>query len=84
MERLVTGFAEVASQVGPRRSDTPEAIADLLALHTETVLTPREAFFAAQEANVGTVRCRPHCRAASAAEGQARRQLMAPVGAEAP
>ena len=35
------------------------------------------------EMNVGTVRCRPHCRAASAAEGQARRRLMAPGGAEA-
>jgi arginine/lysine/ornithine decarboxylase len=54
MERLVVGFEEVASHVG-RRSVDPETgetglIGDLLAVRPETVLTPREAFFAADEA----------------------------------
>jgi arginine/lysine/ornithine decarboxylase len=57
VERLVVGFEEVASHVG-RRSVDPETgetgetglIGDLLAVRPETVLTPREAFFAADEA----------------------------------
>jgi arginine/lysine/ornithine decarboxylase len=51
MERLVAGFAEVASHVG-RQAEGNEAglIADMLALRPETVLTPREAFFAVDEA----------------------------------
>jgi arginine/lysine/ornithine decarboxylase len=53
-ERLVAGFDEVASHAG-RRSVDPETgetglIGDLLAVRPETVLTPREAFFAADEA----------------------------------
>jgi arginine decarboxylase len=51
MERLVAGFAEVAGHVGRRRATRePELIADLLTLRLETVLTPREAFFAVDEA----------------------------------
>ncbi|MGV0744009.1 aminotransferase class I/II-fold pyridoxal phosphate-dependent enzyme [Mycolicibacterium sp. XJ870] len=49
MERLVEGFAEVADwagQAGPDSADDA-VIADLLALRADTVLTPREAFFAA-------------------------------------
>ncbi|MDT5241448.1 MAG: arginine decarboxylase [Mycobacterium sp.] len=54
MERLIVGFEEVATHVG-RRSVDPETgetrlIGDLLAVRPETVLTPREAFFAADEA----------------------------------
>ena len=54
MERLIVGFEEVASHVG-RQSVNPETgetglIGDLLAVRPETVLTPREAFFAADEA----------------------------------
>jgi arginine decarboxylase len=54
VERLIVGFAEVASHVG-RRSVDPETgetglIGELLAVRPETVLTPREAFFAADEA----------------------------------
>jgi arginine decarboxylase len=54
VERLIVGFEEVATHVG-RRSVDPETgetglIGDLLAVRPETVLTPREAFFAADEA----------------------------------
>jgi arginine decarboxylase len=50
MDRLVAGFTEVAGHVGRRDDDAPAALtADLLAVRPETVLTPREAFFAADE-----------------------------------
>jgi arginine/lysine/ornithine decarboxylase len=50
-ERLVTGFAEVASHAGRKSVDAKTGlIGDLLAVRPETVLTPREAFFAADEA----------------------------------
>ena len=51
MERLVSGFAEVAKHVGTRPEGPHTAlIADLLAIRPEAVLTPREAFFAVDEA----------------------------------
>ncbi len=51
MDRLVAGFADVARHVGRRDDDAPSGLtADLLAVRPETVLTPREAFFAADEA----------------------------------
>ena len=51
MERLIAGFDEVAAYVGMRPAgDDSGLIADMLALRAETVLTPREAFFAAEEA----------------------------------
>ena len=51
IDRLTTGFAEVASHAGIRQAGNDGAmIADLLALRAETVLTPREAFFAAEQA----------------------------------
>ena len=51
MERLIAGFDEVAAYVGRRPAgDDSGLIADMLALRAETVLTPREAFFAAEEA----------------------------------
>ncbi|WP_036434906.1 aminotransferase class I/II-fold pyridoxal phosphate-dependent enzyme [Mycobacterium sp. URHB0044] len=51
MERLVAGFEEVASHVGRRPVGTTTGlIADLLAVRPEPVLTPREAFFAVDEA----------------------------------
>jgi arginine decarboxylase len=50
IERLVSGFDEVASHVGRRSEDAASGlIADLLAVRPETVLTPREAFFASDE-----------------------------------
>jgi arginine/lysine/ornithine decarboxylase len=50
-ERLVAGFTEVASHAGQKSEDAgPGLIGDLLAVRPETVLTPREAFFAADEA----------------------------------
>jgi arginine decarboxylase len=50
MERLVAGFEEVAGHVGPRSVGTETGLlADLLAVRSETVLTPREAFFAVDE-----------------------------------
>jgi arginine/lysine/ornithine decarboxylase len=50
-DRLVTGFAEVASHVGRKSVNAQTGlIGDLLAVRPETVLTPREAFFAADEA----------------------------------
>lgn len=51
MDRLVSGFAEVAKHAGIRpQGQRTELIADLLAVRPEAVLTPREAFFAADEA----------------------------------
>jgi arginine/lysine/ornithine decarboxylase len=51
MDRLVEGFADVAADAGTRpRSGEEALIADTLALRPEPVLTPREAFFAADEA----------------------------------
>lgn len=50
MDRLVSGFAEVAEHFG--RSGAPgqaTLIDDLVTHHPELVLTPREAFFAADE-----------------------------------
>jgi arginine/lysine/ornithine decarboxylase len=50
-ERLVAGFTEVARHAGPTSAGARTGlIGDLLAVHPETVLTPREAFFAADEA----------------------------------
>jgi arginine decarboxylase len=50
MDRLVTGFDEVATHAGLRRGGAQTALAvDLLAVRPETVLTPREAFFAAED-----------------------------------
>lgn len=50
MDRLVAGFAEVAEHVGRNDDDAPAGLtADLLAVRPEAVLTPREAFFAADE-----------------------------------
>jgi arginine decarboxylase len=51
IDRLVAGFDEVAAYVGRRPEGNDSAlIADMLALRAQTVLTPREAFFAADEA----------------------------------
>jgi arginine/lysine/ornithine decarboxylase len=50
MDRLVAGFAEVAKHAGVRPEGSRTAlVADLLAVRPETVLTPREAFFASEE-----------------------------------
>jgi arginine decarboxylase len=50
MDRLVDGFAEVAAYYGVSSSDRRAGlVADLLAARPTTVLTPREAFFAAEE-----------------------------------
>ncbi|MCW2519001.1 MAG: arginine/lysine/ornithine decarboxylase, partial [Mycobacterium sp.] len=50
MDRLVAGFAEVAKHAGARpEGSRPALVADLLAVRPETVLTPREAFFASEE-----------------------------------
>jgi arginine decarboxylase len=50
IDRLVSGFGEVASHVGRRREDHATGlIPDLLAVRPKTVLTPREAFFSADE-----------------------------------
>jgi arginine decarboxylase len=50
MDRLVAGFTEVAGHFGRRNDDSPRRLtADVLALRPETVLTPREAYFAADE-----------------------------------
>lgn len=50
MDRLVGGFAEVASYAGVRPGSGRTAlVADLLAVRPEQVLTPREAFFAGNE-----------------------------------
>ena len=51
VDRLVAGFDEAARHFGRRRADAETGlIADLLAVRPATVLTPREAFFAADEA----------------------------------
>ena len=50
MDRLVAGFDEVAGHAGLRQDGAqPALVADLLAVRPETVLTPREAFFAVEE-----------------------------------
>ncbi|MEU0494174.1 aminotransferase class I/II-fold pyridoxal phosphate-dependent enzyme [Mycobacterium sp. NPDC006124] len=50
VDRLVTGFAEVAQHAGRRAAGSKDAmVADLLALRPEMVLTPREAYFAGEE-----------------------------------
>jgi arginine/lysine/ornithine decarboxylase len=50
MDRLVEGFAEVAAHSGLRSADAKDGtIADLLAVRPDMVLTPREAFFAAEQ-----------------------------------
>jgi arginine decarboxylase len=50
MNRLVTGFEEVAAHFGLRPAGSQSRlVADLLAVRPETVLTPREAFFAVEE-----------------------------------
>ncbi len=58
MDRLVAGFIEVAGHVGRNDDAAPAGLtADLLAVRPETVLTPREAFFAADE-TVGLTQAR--------------------------
>ena len=49
MDRLVAAMTEVADYAGRRSGPEPadRMIADLLAVHPESILTPREAFFAA-------------------------------------
>ncbi len=50
MERLVAAFTEVARYAGVRAEQAAAPlVADLLAVRPETVLTPREAFFAPAE-----------------------------------
>jgi arginine/lysine/ornithine decarboxylase len=50
MDRLVAGFAEVADHAGRRAAGARTGLVDdLLAVRPEIVLTPREAFFAAEE-----------------------------------
>ncbi|CAN5496993.1 aminotransferase class I/II-fold pyridoxal phosphate-dependent enzyme [soil metagenome] len=50
MDRLVTGFEEVAAHYGLRpEGGRTGLVADLLAVRPETVLSPREAFFAEEE-----------------------------------
>lgn len=50
MDRLVAGFAEVADHAGLRPRDARTAlVTELLAVRPETVLTPRQAYFAAEE-----------------------------------
>jgi arginine/lysine/ornithine decarboxylase len=50
VDRLVDGFAEVARHAGTRPAGADGAlVADVLALRPTTVLTPREAYFAATE-----------------------------------
>jgi arginine/lysine/ornithine decarboxylase len=50
MDRLVTGFAEVAAYAGTRPKGNEDAlIADTVSLRPQPVLTPREAFFAPDE-----------------------------------
>ena len=50
MDRLVTAFAEVAKHVGRRQDPAGTGVvADLLAVRPQQILTPREAFFAADE-----------------------------------
>ncbi len=50
MDRLVAGFTEVAEHFGRKDVNAPGSLtADLLAVRPQPVLTPREAFFAADE-----------------------------------
>jgi arginine/lysine/ornithine decarboxylase len=49
-DRLVEGFSEVARHFGRHAGNSAGLTADVLAVRPETVLTPREAFFAADEA----------------------------------
>ncbi|MET0454876.1 MAG: aminotransferase class I/II-fold pyridoxal phosphate-dependent enzyme [Mycobacterium sp.] len=50
VDRLVDGFAEVAGRAGLRAVGSQTGlVSDLLAVRPETVLTPREAFFAVAE-----------------------------------
>jgi arginine/lysine/ornithine decarboxylase len=50
MDRLVAGFAEVARHAGVRSVGMQAPlVANVLAVRPETVLTPREAFFAGEE-----------------------------------
>jgi arginine decarboxylase len=49
MDRLVTAFAEVAAHAG-RRTDDEAPAGDYAGIRLETALTPREAFFAGDEA----------------------------------
>jgi arginine decarboxylase len=50
MDRLVSGFEEVAAHFGQRPNGPRTGlVTDLLAVRPETVLSPREAFFAAEE-----------------------------------
>ncbi|MCX2713105.1 aminotransferase class I/II-fold pyridoxal phosphate-dependent enzyme [Mycolicibacterium sp. J2] len=52
MDRLVDGLTETAAYFGSRTDEGVDAglVADLLALRADQVLTPREAFFAVDEA----------------------------------
>jgi arginine decarboxylase len=51
IERLVAGFEDVAAHAGTRPgADDGALITDMLALRAEAVLTPREAFFAPEQA----------------------------------
>jgi arginine/lysine/ornithine decarboxylase len=52
MDRLVDGLTETAAYFGSRTDEGADAglVADLLALRADQVLTPREAFFAVDEA----------------------------------
>ena len=50
MDRLVAGFAEVAGYAGLRPPERRTAlVTDLLTVRPESVLTPRQAFFAGEE-----------------------------------
>ena len=56
LDRLVAGFAEVAEHAGLRHGDGAPAVRpELLTVRPEQVLTPREAYFAAEE-TVGLTR----------------------------
>ena len=56
LDRLVAGFAEVAEHAGLRDGDGAPAVRpELLTVRPEQVLTPREAYFAAEE-TVGLTR----------------------------
>ncbi|MBO0678445.1 aminotransferase class I/II-fold pyridoxal phosphate-dependent enzyme [Mycolicibacterium sp. S2-37] len=48
-DRLVDGCAEVARHFGLRDTDAAEGVAAVLQVRPETVLTPREAFFAGED-----------------------------------
>lgn len=48
-DRLVDGFAEVARAVGLRDEASPPEVGGALDVTPETVLTPREAFFAGED-----------------------------------